>query len=370
MTNGSVSDLSTRCQTGIASLLRQSAVLEERAAALADLLRELLPQAALSACLLRDEGRVSLAIRPDEPGSERERSLRSQFAALEPLAPRIQHLPAEALPGLHGLASAIQEDGQGWGFLVLALPAEAPSEDRSRAEAVLATAAPALALRWTLESLQRERTELTRFALVGQAFAGLAHDLNNALNSMMLQTSVVQLRVDPQVRQELAAIRQHGAQAAGLVRSLQHVVQERREQAVDIDLNNVLTELLREEADLRRRLVPRLGADAPRIHSTRGAAKQLVRLLLEGACAATKEAVSAETCVREDSTVLGLTIPGAADLNGDGGQVALETLLWQNLDEVGRQAGQSLLRQLGGAVTVEPGQNGALLLRVVWRQST
>lgn len=359
-----------RCHTGIAAILRESTGLPERANGLARLLRELLPETSLTACLLRRDGRVCLAIRSREENvdSDQENVLRSQLSSLDPLASGVQHLPAEASAGLQGLASAIREGERAWGFLVSALPDGAGATERVRAEVVLTTAASAVALRCLLEAIQHERAELTRFALVGQAFAGLAHDLNNALNSMMLQTSVVQLRVDPQVRQELAAIRQHGAQAAGLVRSLQHVVQERREQFSDIDLNSVLTELLGEAAELRRRLVPRFGSDSPRIRSTRSAVKQLVRLLLEGVCAATKAAVPVETSVRDGGAILDLKMPDAvADLDGEGGHaVAVEALLWQNLDEIGRQAGQSLLRQLGGVLTLERTEDGAIILRVAW----
>jgi signal transduction histidine kinase len=362
-----------RCQTGITAIFRQSAALPKRANGLADLLRELLPETALTACQLGCDSQVCLAIRSRNKqfDSSQEGMLQSQLSSLDPLVSRVLQLPAAALAGLHGLASAIHEGERAWGFLVIALSDEAAAEERAQAEAVLTAAAPAVALRWMLEALQRERAELTRFALVGQAFAGLAHDLNNALNSMMLQTSVVQLRVDPQVRQELMAIRQHGAQAAGLVRSLQHVVQERREQSSEIDLNSVLTELLGEEPELHRRLVLRLGAESPRIHSTRIAVKQLLRLLLEGVCAATKAALCVETTFRDGGAILELRIPSAtADLDSESGQAAaVETLLWQNLDEIGRQAGQSLLRQLGGVVTIEREQNGTLHLHVVWRTS-
>jgi signal transduction histidine kinase len=370
MMNGSLSDLAgilDRCQTSIAAILRQSVAAAQRADALADLLRELLPQTSLTACLLRDEGGVCLTIRPgsERLGSEHELLMRSQLSSLNPVAPGVQKLRAEALPGLHLLAASIHEEESTRGFLVMGLPAEAGAEDVARAEAVLTAAAPAVALRWMLESVQHERAELARFALIGQAFTGLAHELNNALNSMMLQTSVVQLRVDPQVRQELAAIRQHGVQAAALVRSLQHVVQERREQSYDVELNSVLREVLDEETKLRRRFVPRLEANVPRIHSIRSAVKQLIRLLLEGVCAATKATVKAATSEQDGGAALTLTI--AADSDTEGDPPTAETLLWQNLDEVGRQAGQSLLRQLGGTLTTEPAKGGTLILRVVWR---
>ncbi|HEY7331011.1 MAG TPA: hypothetical protein VH592_25465 [Gemmataceae bacterium] len=213
------------------------------------------------------------------------------------------------------------------------------------------------------EALEREQAELARFALIGQAFIGLAHELNNALNSMMLQTSVVQMRVDEQGRHELAAIRQHGAQAAGLVRTLQHAVQERREKSYAVDLNGVLTEIVEEEPELRRCLMPLLSPKALHIHGTRSAVKQLVHLLLQGVCAGTKATIKAATDEQDGGAVLSLTLAGA-----EGDVSTLEELLWQNLDEVGRLAGQSLLRQLGGTMTAER-TGEARILRVLWRQT-
>ncbi len=220
------------------------------------------------------------------------------------------------------------------------------------------------ALRTRCEALQREQAELERFALIGQAFLGLAHELNNALNSMMLQTSVVQMRVDEQSRQELAAIRQHGAQAAGMVRTLQHLVQERREKSYSVDLNSVLSEILEEEPELHRRIAPQLSPKAPQIHSTRSAVKQMVRLLLEGVCAGTKATVKAATDEQDGGAVLSLMIAGA-----EGGSPDVAALLWNNLDEVGRLAGPSLLRQLGGVVTAERTGEGGVVLRIVWARS-
>jgi phosphoglycerate-specific signal transduction histidine kinase len=220
------------------------------------------------------------------------------------------------------------------------------------------------ALQARCEALQREQAELARFALIGQAFIGLTHELNNALNSMMLQTSVVQMRVDEQARHELAAIRQHGAQAAGLVRTLQHAVHERREKPSAVDLNKVLAEILEEDAELRRRISLCLSPKASILQCTRSTVKQLVRLVLEGVCAGTQATVKAATREQDGGALLSLTIAGV-----EGETSAAETLLWQNLDEVGRLAGQSLLRQLGGALTAEQTEAERILC-ITWRQAT
>jgi hypothetical protein len=364
---GSSSDLVSilsRCQTRIASVLRQAATPPERAGAIAELLHESLPQSVLTACMLTGEGATYLAVHSvsDETEPGKEQLLESQLYRLIPTDNRVQKLPAETLPGVHLLTSAIHADERPRGFLVIGLPSEATPEDVAKAEAVLTATAPVVGLRWLLQTLQCEQAELARFALVGQAFIGLTHELNNALNSMMLQTSVVQLRVDEQARRELAAIRQHGAQAAGLVRSLQHVVQERREQSYAVDFKSVLAEVLEEENKLRSRVSMRLTPNTPPIQSTRSAVKQLVRLLLEGICASTETAVTAATGEQDGGAVLSLSIAGAEE-------AAVETLLWQNLDEVGRLAGQSLLRQLGGTLTAERTDDGDVVLRIVWARS-
>src|SRR6185437_96994 len=235
------------------------------------------------------------------PDPEQENRLRTQLSSLDPLASGVQ-----ALSSTTGqtLATAIHEDGKPRGFLVVGLAGDTATEDITRAEALLAVCAPTVALRGALETVRDEQAELARFALVGQAFVGLAHELNNALNSMMLQTSVVQMRVDQQARSDLAAIRQHGAQAAALVRSLQHVVHERREKSYPVDLNSALADMLEEEPELGQRLSVRFAEEAPFLQSTRSAVKQFIRLVLEGVCTGTKTVVEVRTEKGEDSAAL------------------------------------------------------------------
>jgi signal transduction histidine kinase len=374
--NSSSSDLAGilgRCQAGIAAILRSMSARAEQTKGLADLLRELTPRAALTACLLHSEESDAFATSslPGSEASDAEDALRRQLASCDPLALGVQRVPNSPPPGLSLLVSAIHENLHSLGFLILGLPENAAPEEVAQAEALLSVAAVTTALRYTLEALQSEQKELARFALVGQAFAGLAHDLNNALNSMMLQTSVVQLKVDEQSRNDLTAIRQHGAQAAGLVRSLQHVVQERRDKFYPVNLNSVLTEVVEEGADLSGRVALQLSPDRLHISSTRSAVKQLVRLLVEGACTATKATVQVGTQKRDDAATLSLTIAEPTlDESAEGEPPAVESLLWQHLDEVGLQAGRSLLRQLGGELTMNRTNDGGLVFRVNWEKTT
>jgi hypothetical protein len=359
-----------RCQAGVASALRQSSAREDRAARLADLLLELMPGAAWTACLLSGEDPGSLAIRPEAGsiGPEEKERLRGQLAALDPLASEILELPSASKEGTRARAVAIHEDDRPRGFLAIGLSAAAPPETMMRAEALLAVCGPAVAVRWQWETARGEQEELAKVALLGQAFVGLAHELNNALNSMMLQTSVVQLRVDAQARTDLAAIRQHGVQAAALVRSLQHVSQERREKAYPVDLNNVLTDVLEETPALRRRVSAQLDGEATWIQSTRSAVKQLVRLLLEGLLAGTKSALRVRTEKREGGVALNVEM-AETPAETEQGASTPQTVLWQHLDEASRHAGQSLLRQLGGTLTVDWGKDKGWVVRVVWEGS-
>jgi signal transduction histidine kinase len=372
--NGSPSDLASllgRCQAGITDAFRQPYPCPDRAARLANLLLELCPRARLTACRLGDDETGCLAIRPERTLDEEQgKRLRARLASLDPLAFGVQTLSSPQLPGVRLLATAaIHEADHPRGFLVIGLSG-GEEEVIARAVVLLAACAPAVAVRGALELACGEQAELARFALVGQAFAGLAHELNNALNSMMLQASVVQLRVDEPTRHELAAIRQHGAQAAALVRSLQQVVMERRERSYPVDLRRVLAEVLEDNAELRRRITLQRSEQTPPISSTHSAVKQLVQLLLKGVLAGTKSAITVRTETQDEGTALMVTLAEASVDTTDGDSSPLDALLWQNLDEVSRQAAQSLLRQLGGTSEVEPRAEGGLTLRFRWGASS
>jgi hypothetical protein len=84
------------------------------------------------------------------------------------------------------------------------------------------------------------------------------------------------------------------------------------------------------------------GAEDKSILGTRSAVKQLLRSLLEALGVRTKAPIQATL----ESTDHGVTLRLTGSESTDD--------LWQDLDEVSRQAGQSLLRQLGGTLQREP----------------
>jgi hypothetical protein len=88
---------------------------------------------------------------------------------------------------------------------------------------------------------------------------------------------------------------------------------------------------------------------------------------LEGVLSGTKSAVRVRTEKQGDRAALNMEIAetSAATTEEEGPEFA-DAILWQNLDEVARQAGQSLLRQLDGVLEVKPRLQGGVMLRVTW----
>jgi hypothetical protein len=361
-----LSDLLRRCQAVVATMVQQGHSGAERAGSLADLVHQLIPQAQVTACLLVGEGDGCLAVRPETATTHLEqiRSALPRTSSINAQVTGVRVLPDAPVPGMCLLLTPFHEGEHLRGFLVVGLATDHDAEEQPRVENLLTLTGPLIGMGIELERERTERAELARFALLGQAFAGLAHDLNNALNSMMLQTSVVQLRVDAQARQDLAAIRQHGVQAAALVRSLQQVVQERREQSYAVDLNTAVTEVLEEEAELARHVSTTLSRAVPQLQTTRTALKLLIRLILEGVCAGTKLPVRVATESSGGVASLVLTFAHEAEASE---LPSAEELLWRNLDDLRRQAGQSLLRQLSGTLAVERSSAGELVSRITWQ---
>jgi hypothetical protein len=152
------------------------------------------------------------------------------------------------------------------------------------------------------------------------------------------------------------------------VRSLQHIVQERREQFYPVPLSEVLREVL-EQPELGRRVTFYPAEGNSSILGTRSAVKQLLRLLLEAMCAGTKTPIQAGVEQTDNGVTLRLTSAETSSQAQDEA-ATIDAMFWQDLDEVSRQAGQSLLRQLGGTLQREQTSEGTTTWFVHWQQSS
>ena len=217
------------------------------------------------------------------------------------------------------------------------------------------------------EAAERERDEFAGFALAGQAAAGLAHELNNLLNTIVLQASVLQLQVEETHHPALDMIRRQANVSTGLLRVLAQVSGDRAKSFYPVDLNRALQEVLAEQSTLAA-LVQWVPAEnsLPSVRGVYSAVKQLVRLILTAASGPNLSPIRMR-----------------ASGEGEGLQLVIESeecpaesvdnaFLWGRLGELEQLAGQSLLRQLDGTLRVGPKPGGGFLLRITWekREST
>ena len=217
-------------------------------------------------------------------------------------------------------------------------------------------------LRRRLEEAVRERDEFAGFALAGQATAGMAHELNNLLNSVVLQASLLELQLDKAFHGNLDVIRRQALQATGLLRLLGQVSSERSRRFYPVDLNRAMADLLRDDPALAARVhFTPSSSPLPPVRGAVSAAKQLIRLVLSAGSPSPLR-------VRTEAEGAGAQIVVEGPLAADGGEAAptADAVLWLRLGELERLAGQSLLRQLGGELRVTAGPGGEVALRVCW----
>jgi signal transduction histidine kinase len=213
------------------------------------------------------------------------------------------------------------------------------------------------------EAAERERDEFAGFALAGQAAAGLAHELNNLLNTVVLQASVLQLQIDEKFHPALDMIRRQANQSTGLLRTLAQVSGERAKSYYSVDLNRAIQEVLGEQPDLAARVqwVPG-GQPLPCLRGVTSAVKQMVRLLLSAASGDAPSALRVRTSGENGDVRLLIESDESLAAPIDG------PILWGRLGDLEQLAGQSLLRQLDGELRVAPRPGGGFLLRITWKK--
>src|SRR5262245_11870812 len=74
----------------------------------------------------------------------------------------------------------------------------------------------------------------------GDAALILSQDLNNCLDSMMLQAAVLQMQVGEPQKEQLAVVRKEGNHAAARLRLLLRFRDHRRSGRTELDLNQVV----------------------------------------------------------------------------------------------------------------------------------
>jgi hypothetical protein len=345
--------------------------LQERADRVADLVYQLAPDG-LAACLLWADGPPVLACRGAAVLTpEGEESLRQGLLHLDPRDAEVRRLEdLEKRLCMRTQAVAITHGGRGWGHLLLGRPESAGGLDVS--ETLLLATARTVGLRCHLEAeaaLAREAherlAEVDDVALLGDAALMLAHDLNDVLNTMILQASLVQMKVDAQRREELGMIRQQGRKAAWLLQPLQQTWQQRRHGSQTIDLNTAIRHVVAEGEAPPARL--ELADGLPAVPGTRSGLRRLVGTLLRLVASRQGGPVLVRTLAEDKGARL---LVGDADLLTTGEELInpfdAENGLFGGATLLEGLALQSLLRQSGGKLKILSRPDGALAVTVTW----
>jgi signal transduction histidine kinase len=270
------------------SVLVSPATLAQRSEALAKLLRHTFPAAVLTACRLENEDAPMFSVdAAAERGAEAE-ELRSHACALPQRGDALVRWTGNAkMSAWDGMAAPVRHGDRVHGYLILAFGAELDAARRAALEGELLFAADALALRLELESARRrlqdwdaERREWAEQLLVGDAFSGLAHELNNSLNAILLQAALIELKAGEALKEDILAIRHEGTRAAERLAMLQRYRDRRRQASVALDLNQLLGEVLENEAGRATPVQAALGDGPLMILANPTTLKRLIQVVL------------------------------------------------------------------------------------------
>jgi len=134
------------------------------------------------------------------------------------------------------------------------------------------------------EDRENEIRALEEMLLAGDAMLGFVHELNNILNGMMLQASVVELKAGESIRPEVEVIRKLGAQAASSLAFFARFRERYRQMKASVDLNDAVRAVLANERRILpvadHRLQPELVDEPVIVLAHPVALKQLIFVLL------------------------------------------------------------------------------------------
>jgi hypothetical protein len=282
----------------------------------------------------------------------------------------------ESAFSLRTQVTAVAGAGRSWGLLLLAHPADAPAERLALAEALLVGAADALALRLGCREEADRLAQLTGpsgLALVGEATLGVAHAIGNHLNTILLQTTIVQMQPEAERKEGLDLIRRKCRQMQALLQPLQHAWEQQRRAMRLLDLNEAARAAVAAESEAARVRLE-LAGDVPPAAATPGGLGRMLRLLLRAALVrqpASVGPVVLRTGVRDGKACLILEDAGPDVPDVERTDLFdAEAGVFPDADPLQRQALQSLLHLFGAALTAAPREGGGLVLTVEWSSAS
>jgi hypothetical protein len=351
----------------------------DRATRLAELLRALAP-AGLAACRLTQQGRSDLAWSSEAvpKASKLEERLRKALDRADPSAEDILCLSEmESRFSGQTFVAAVTHGGQSRGFLLLVQPPETPAAQIALAETLLLDGARMLALELRLEEETTRRTELLEqvagpsgLELIGEATIGIAHAIGNHLNTILLQTTIVQMQSEAERKNGLDLIRQKCRQMQMLLQPLQSSWEQQKKSVVPIDLNKAATEARAAEPDRPSRIRLELASEKPMVSATPAGLVRMLRLLLKTALL--RQPPTAGPVILRTSIAGGKAHFAVEDSGSQPPDLQqtdlfhLEDGVFAAVSPLEQQALQSLLRLFNATLTASARSGGGLVLTVEW----
>lgn len=220
-------------------------------------------------------------------------------------------------------------------------------------------------LQQQLARLQQELDEVQPLCLLADLISPVAHELQNILNSMLLQAAIAERAVPAEARKDLSKIRQLGVQAGDVMKQFNHYRYTKSAPRYPVDLNEIVQEFQKsfvDDAGVEVRW--ELGPDVPPIHATKTDAQRMVSILV-------RQAVGCTSANKPSGLVICQTrwADGCSRfcVNDQGGSLDADGLkrLFQftevhreGADGVELLACQALVRRMGGTLRVNQTDDG------------
>lgn len=257
-----------------------------------------------------------------------------------------------------------------WGHLIVAVNSKSEEAEKTAviawgfAESVRA----ALAERVLGDEVQRLQTcisEQQSLCVLADLVSPVAHELQNVLNSMLLQAAIAERSVPEESRKDLSKIRQLGVQAGDVMKHFNRYRYGKSVPRYRVDLNamveTVLQRLRANGANVEWTLDDGVGP----IEATTTDVRRMVDMMVEQAIACTsarngRATVTCETGLLKD----GQAVFRVTDHGGKIGPEELKRLFQfsgnnrEGADSIELLACQALVRRLGGTLRVEGTEDG------------
>lgn len=289
--------------TAVDDLFRTAAAPADRAARLADLMRNLWPTAPLTACLVRtDAGMATVVL---DAAGQHHPDLAAAVAAGE-----LGESPGErTLAGRRLLVAPAVYGDRNLGVLAVAAPADGDAAVTPGLRAALDVCARQLALHLAMDELRDRLADETALATIGELAGPVVHEFNNLLNTMLLQVAVMEQKVDAELLPDLQTIRRQGASVTTLVRQWQQCRRRPPDAAAPtLDVNAIVeqavSEIRRQRGATTGETALKLAPDLPPVRGQASELRRLVKLLLNHALAVSNVGATVVTESAGEAVVL------------------------------------------------------------------